>query len=75
MEFVFSFWYIVAIVLVLGIVACLVLFFMMDKKDKVLIDNFVKEATAEQSKQQIAEVVAEEPAKVEEAVKTEDVTE
>ena len=30
MEFVFSLWYIVAIALVVGIVACLVVFFKMD---------------------------------------------
>ena len=48
MSFVFSFWYIVMLLLVAGIVACLVVFFKMDKKDKVLIENFIKESTEEQ---------------------------
>jgi len=44
MEFVFSVWYFIAIALVAGIVACLVVFIKMDKKDKALIDKFIKEA-------------------------------
>ncbi len=42
MAFVFSFWYIVALVLVAGVAACLVVFFKMDKQDKVLIKEFVE---------------------------------
>ena len=42
MEFVFSVWYIVAAVLVVGIIACLVVFFKMDKEDRVLVDEFIK---------------------------------
>ena len=44
MEFVFTAWYFVILVLVLGIAACLVVFFMMDKKDKALINDFVKQS-------------------------------
>lgn len=51
MAFVFSWWYIVAIVLVLGIVASLVVYFYMDKQDKVLINNFVASANEEQPAQ------------------------
>lgn len=70
MEFVFSFWYIIMILLVLGIVACLVVFFMMDKKDRVLIDNFIKESTA--NSQPENETTAD---KVEETAQTEEVKE
>ena len=70
MEFVFSFWYIIMILLVLGIVACLVVFFMMDKKDRVLIDNFIKESTA--NSQSENETTAD---KVEETAQTEEVKE
>lgn len=70
MEFVFSFWYIIMILLVLGIVACLVVFFMMDKKDRVLIDNFIKESTV--NSQPANETTAD---KVEETAQTEEVKE
>ena len=43
MEFVFSAWYFVIIALVIGIVVCVFLFVKMDKKDRVLIDQFIKE--------------------------------
>lgn len=42
MSFVFSIWYIVAAVLVVGIIACFITFFKMDKKDRNLIDEFIK---------------------------------
>ena len=42
MSFVFSFWYIVALVLVAGVAACLFVFFKMDKQDKVLIKEFIE---------------------------------
>ena len=51
MTFVFTFWYFVMILLVGGIVASLLVFFKMDKKDKVLIDEFIKEAQAAQQEQ------------------------
>lgn len=51
MTFVFTFWYFVMILLVGGIVASLLVFFKMDKKDKVLIDKFIKEAQAAQQEQ------------------------
>lgn len=44
MRFVFSGWIIVLIVLVLAIVGAVVAFVMMDKKDKVIINDFLKEA-------------------------------
>ena len=44
MEFVFSPWYFVMIALVVGIAVSVFFFIKMDKKDKVLIENFVKEA-------------------------------
>lgn len=44
MAFVFSFWYIVMALLAIGVVACILVFFKMDKKDKEIIDNFVKES-------------------------------
>ena len=43
MAFVFSFWYIVALILVAGIIASIVVFLKMDKKDKVLIEEFIKQ--------------------------------
>lgn len=42
MAFVWSFWYIVVAVLAIGIIACIVCFVMMDKKDKLIISDFVK---------------------------------
>ena len=44
MEFVFSWWYIVMAVLAVGIVACMVVFFRMDKKDSALIEQFIKDS-------------------------------
>lgn len=52
MAFVFSFWYIVMAVLAIGVVACIVVFFMMDKKDKELIDNFIQESAKNQPAEQ-----------------------
>lgn len=59
MAFVWSSWYIVMILLVAGIAACLTVFFFMDKKDKVLLDNFVKDASQEQAEQEKTEVADE----------------
>lgn len=42
MIFVWSFWWIVIAILVLGIIGTAVAFIMMDKKDAVLIDDFKK---------------------------------
>ena len=44
MEFVFSAWYFVMIALVVGIAVCVTLFVLMDKKDKVLIKEFIENA-------------------------------
>ena len=52
MEFVFSFWYIVVAVLVVASVACLVVFFLMDKKDKVLIDEFIASNEVQEAEQE-----------------------
>lgn len=63
MAFVFSFWYIIMIVLVAGIAACLVVFFQMDKKDRVLIEEFVKASEVkpqEEIKQEEAKEIKEE---------------
>lgn len=43
MTFVFTSWYFVVLALVAGIATSLIIFFKMDKKDRVLIDEFVKE--------------------------------
>ena len=57
MAFVFSTWYIIVALLVVGIIACLGIFFKMDKKDVVLIEKFiqsqqpVEESSNEQSKE------------------------
>ena len=42
MEFVFSSWIIVALVLIVCIITCLVVFFKMNKTDVKLTDEFVK---------------------------------
>ena len=55
MRFVFSGWIIVLIVLVLAIAGAVVAFVMMDKKDKVIINDFLKKAQADQE-QPVAEV-------------------
>lgn len=49
MSFVFSYWIIVAAVLLVGIVACFIIFFKMDRKDRVLIDEFIKAQQPEES--------------------------
>ena len=59
MAFVFSFWYIVMALLVAGIAAALVVFIRMDKQDKVLIDQFVKEASAQQPEAKVEAPVEE----------------
>lgn len=61
MAFVFSYWIIVFVLLLVAVVGLVVAFMMMDKKDRVLINDFIKSASepqaAEEPKQ---EVVAEE---------------
>lgn len=52
MAFVWSSWYIVLALLVVGIVACLTIFFLMDKKDKVLITKFIEKSSAPQEKKE-----------------------
>ena len=59
MAFVFSVWYFVILAIVAGIVACLLVFFNMDKKDRVMIDKFIKdnqpqEETKVESVQEVA---------------------
>ena len=51
MTFVFSAWYFVMIALVAGIAACLAVFFVMDKKDKRMIEQFIKDS---QSQEEVA---------------------
>ncbi len=50
MYFVWSWWYLVLLFLVAGIVAMSVVFFKMDKKDRVLMKEFV-EASSEKEEQ------------------------
>ena len=45
---VFSVWYFVMLFLVAGIAASLVVFFKMDKKDKILVDEFVKKSQGQE---------------------------
>lgn len=56
MVFVFSFWYIVIAICVAAIVACVVFLFKMDKKDRVLINQFVEsanESSTETAKEEV----------------------
>lgn len=53
MTFVFSIWYIVALVLAAAVAACLIIFFKMDKKDSVIIKEFVDSQTQEESNQEV----------------------
>lgn len=55
MAFVFSWWYIVAIVLVVGIAACLFFFFKMDKEDKVIINKFLEDCQKEEVEEPVNE--------------------
>ena len=48
MAFVFSPWYFVMIALVVGIVACLAVFFKMDKKDKEIIQEFIEKSQSQE---------------------------
>ena len=50
MEFVFSSWIIVAIALLCATCVCLGVFFVMNKKDAKLTDEFVKKQYAEKMK-------------------------
>ena len=43
MTFVFTSWYFVMLMLLAGIIACVVVCVMMDKKDRQIIKNFVKQ--------------------------------
>lgn len=47
MAFVFSSWYIVAALIVVAIATIITVCVIMDKKDEIIINNFVKEASAE----------------------------
>ena len=67
MAFVFSPWYFVMIALVVGIIACLVVFFRMDKKDKEIIKDFLEE-----SQKQVGEDIAEDTQNVQETPKVEE---
>ena len=65
MKFVYSNWYIVIAVLVVLIVASIVAFVLMDKKDKQLIQDFVnmnkeEPASSEPKEEPVAEVKTEE---------------
>lgn len=67
MTFVFSPWYFVLIILVAAIVASILVFVRMDKKDRVIIDNFIKQSTEEAtSENEIVKEEVEEEAPVEE---------
>lgn len=55
MSFVFTFWYFVIIALVAAIAACLLIFFKMDKKDRVMIDEFIKNSQVQNEAQPVAE--------------------
>ncbi len=50
MYFVWSWWYLVLLFLVAGIVAMSIVFFKMDKKDRILMKEFV-EASSEKKEQ------------------------
>ena len=59
MAFVFSSWYIVAAILVVGIAVCLFMFFKMDRQDKVIIKNFLEESQkqeVEASSEEISDI-------------------
>ena len=55
MEFVFSAWYFVMIALVVGIAVCVTLFVLMDKKDKVLIKEFIESAQSNNESEPVKE--------------------
>jgi len=55
MSFVFTSWYFVILALVAGIAACLIVFLKMDKQDRVLIEEFVKENQPKDSVEQPTE--------------------
>ena len=43
MVFVWSYWYIVLAILLIGAIGCVVAFILMDKKDREIISSFVKD--------------------------------
>lgn len=60
MAFVFSSWYIVMFLLVAGIVASLFVFFKMDKKDKIMIEQFIKDSASSEKEEKSIESEVEE---------------
>ena len=53
MTFVFTSWYVVLAVLLVAVIGCIVAFVLMDKKDKVIINEFVNEANKGSQKQEV----------------------
>ncbi len=53
MTFVFTSWYIVLAALLVAVIGCIVAFVLMDKKDKVIINEFVNEANKGSQKQEV----------------------
>ena len=53
MTFVYTSWYIVLAILALAIVGLVVAFVMMDKKDKLIIKEFMNQANASAEKQSV----------------------
>ncbi len=64
MAFVWSNWYIVMAVLAIGVIACIAVFILMDKKDKEIVADFVKKNS------EPAPATKAEPAPVEKAIET-----
>ena len=59
MAFVYSNWYIVMALLVVGIIALVTTFILMDKKDVKLIDEFIKASSQPNKDETPKETVAE----------------
>ena len=58
MAFVSSPWYIVMAILIVAIVALVVVFILMDKKDKAIIEEFIQSSNAEAANQESVEAAA-----------------
>lgn len=57
MTFVFTSWYFVILALIAGIVACLLVFFKMDKTDKAMIKEFVEDSQTNNADNEAIETV------------------
>lgn len=73
MVFVWSYWYIVLAILAIGAIGCVIAFVMMDKKDRQLMHDFVKQNTQPVEEKKPETVVIKVSQPVEQVVESQEV--